>query len=77
VSFSPFLFSILIANPLLYPSFLLSSITSPDAKYWLPSFPNSPHACFWATFKPSRAFYVGGFGDTHYIGWLDIEKWRE
>ncbi|KAL7412024.1 pyridoxamine 5'-phosphate oxidase-domain-containing protein [Mrakia frigida] len=48
----------------------------PDAAGWLPTSTHSPHASFWATFTPEEIYYVGGFGDTHYIGWIERELWE-
>ena len=27
-------------------------------------------------FQPERIYYVGGFGDEHYIGWIDPALYR-
>lgn len=46
----------------------------PDAKYWLPG--NPIHSSYWARLVVERVFWVGGFGDRAYIGWIPIEEWR-
>ncbi|QRW24240.1 pyridoxamine 5'-phosphate oxidase family protein [Rhizoctonia solani] len=40
----------------------------PDAKWWVPGRPGAPHVAWWARFDPQAVFYVGGFGNEHYIG---------
>lgn len=35
----------------------------PDAKYWLPGAPNSPHSSIWAKLDADDIYYVGGFGE--------------
>lgn len=46
----------------------------PDAKYWLPG--NPIHSSYWARLVVEQVFWVGGFGDRAYIGWIPIEEWR-
>lgn len=48
----------------------------PDAVYWLPGNPESPHTGYWARLVVHEAMWVGGFGDRARIGWLDIDAWR-
>ncbi|KAK4684321.1 hypothetical protein P7C73_g5869, partial [Tremellales sp. Uapishka_1] len=45
----------------------------PDAKSWLPSTPDAPHFSVWARFDIEDIYYVGGFGDVHYIGHVPVE----
>ena len=47
----------------------------PDASHWAPNSTDSPHIPFWATFHVDRVYWVGGFGDEHYIGWFSKEEW--
>ena len=48
----------------------------PDAVYWLPGNPRSPHRGYWARLVVQKALWIGGFGDRARIGWLDIDKWK-
>ncbi|WFD19645.1 hypothetical protein MCAP1_001881 [Malassezia caprae] len=48
----------------------------PDARMWLPGSKQSPHTAFWLRFSPSSVYYVGGFGDEHFIGNLDMDAFR-
>ena len=47
----------------------------PDAKAWLPGSPSSPHAGFWARMAVTQAYWIGGFGDTQRIGWINMTEW--
>ncbi|UOH80723.1 hypothetical protein LQV05_003380 [Cryptococcus neoformans] len=49
----------------------------PDAKYWLPGASNSPHSSVWAKLDADDIYYVGGFGDTHYIGHIPIDLYTK
>jgi hypothetical protein len=46
----------------------------PDAKYWLPG--NMIHESYWARLVVTQVYFVGGFGDRAYIGWIPIEEWQ-
>ncbi|RDW79942.1 FMN-binding split barrel-3 [Coleophoma cylindrospora] len=46
----------------------------PDAKYWLPG--NKIHAAEWVRLVVQDIYWVGGFGDRAYIGWIPVEEWR-
>ncbi|PKS09482.1 hypothetical protein jhhlp_004099 [Lomentospora prolificans] len=48
--------------------------THPDAKYWLPG--NVVHESSWARLVVEQVYWVGGFGDRAYIGWIPIEDWK-
>ena len=48
----------------------------PDASHWAPNSTESPHIPFWATFNVDKAYWVGGFGDEHYIGWFTSDDWK-
>ncbi|ESZ98447.1 hypothetical protein SBOR_1109 [Sclerotinia borealis F-4128] len=48
--------------------------THPDAKYWLPG--NHIHHSEWVRLVVQEIYWVGGFGDRAYIGWIPIEEWR-
>lgn len=45
-----------------------------DAKYWLPG--NAIHTAEWARLVVTQVYWVGGFGDRAYIGWIPIEEWK-
>lgn len=48
----------------------------PDAKYWLPGAPRSPHASFWARLVVTHVYWIGGFGDVQQIGWMNVTEWK-
>jgi hypothetical protein len=46
----------------------------PDAKYWLPG--NRIHESQWARLVVQQVYWVGGFGDRAYIGWIPVDEWK-
>lgn len=44
-----------------------------DAKYWLPG--NVIHESEWARLVVTQVYWIGGFGDRAYIGWIPVEEW--
>lgn len=46
-----------------------------DAKYWLPG--NKIHSSEWARMVVTSVYWIGGFGDRAYIGWIPIEEWNK
>ncbi|KAH7409621.1 pyridoxamine 5'-phosphate oxidase-domain-containing protein [Cadophora sp. MPI-SDFR-AT-0126] len=48
--------------------------THPDAKYWLPG--NPIHTSEWVRLVVQEVYWIGGFGDRNYIGWIPVEEWR-
>jgi hypothetical protein len=46
----------------------------PDARYWLPG--NLIHDSEWARLVVTQVYWVGGFGDRAYIGWIPVEEWK-
>ncbi|OIW30943.1 hypothetical protein CONLIGDRAFT_630854 [Coniochaeta ligniaria NRRL 30616] len=46
----------------------------PDAKYWLPG--NRIHEAHFVKLVVTHVYWVGGFGDRAYIGWIPVEEWR-
>ncbi len=46
----------------------------PDAKYWLPG--GGGHSARWARLVVDNIYFVGGFGDRAYIGWIDVDAWK-
>jgi hypothetical protein len=46
-----------------------------DAKYWLPG--NKIHTSEWARLVVTQVYWIGGFGDRAYIGWIPIEEWNK
>jgi hypothetical protein len=47
----------------------------PDARYWLPG--NKIHASEWVRLVVEEVYWIGGFGDRAYIGWIPVEEWRK
>lgn len=45
----------------------------PDARYWLPG--NRIHASEWVRLVVTQVYWIGGFGDRAYIGWIPVEEW--
>ncbi|KDQ53467.1 hypothetical protein JAAARDRAFT_39148, partial [Jaapia argillacea MUCL 33604] len=43
-----------------------------DARWWLPGDEDAPHLSYWARFDPHSIYFVGGFGDEHYIGYIPL-----
>jgi len=46
----------------------------PDARYWLPG--NRIHESAWARLVVEEVYWIGGFGDRAFIGWIPIQEWR-
>jgi Pyridoxamine 5'-phosphate oxidase len=46
----------------------------PDARRWVPG--NRVHRSFWVRLVVREVFWVGGFGDRAFIGWIPVEEWR-
>jgi hypothetical protein len=45
-----------------------------DAKYWLPG--NPVHTSEWVRLVVQDVYWIGGFGDRAYIGWIPVEEWQ-
>ena len=45
-----------------------------DAKWWLPG--NVVHESEWARLVVTQVFWVGGFGDRAFIGWIPVDEWK-
>ena len=45
-----------------------------DARYWLPG--NSIHQSEWVRLVVQEVYWIGGFGDRAYIGWIPVEEWQ-
>ncbi|SPQ19638.1 9e998048-03dd-4991-823d-03932c222ed5 [Thermothielavioides terrestris] len=45
----------------------------PDAKYWLPG--NRIHEAHFVRLVVQQIYWVGGFGDRAFIGWIPVEEW--
>jgi hypothetical protein len=45
-----------------------------DAKYWLPG--NPIHTSEWVRLVVQDVYWIGGFGDRAYIGWIPLEEWK-
>ncbi|KAK1758429.1 pyridoxamine 5'-phosphate oxidase-domain-containing protein [Echria macrotheca] len=48
--------------------------THPDARYWLPG--NRIHESHFVRLVVEQVYWVGGFGDRAYIGWIPVGEWR-
>ncbi|KKY15317.1 putative fmn-binding split barrel-related protein [Diplodia seriata] len=46
----------------------------PDAVAWYPG--NPIHSSHWVRFVVQEVYWIGGFGDRAYIGWIPVEEWR-
>ncbi|KAK4236309.1 pyridoxamine 5'-phosphate oxidase-domain-containing protein [Achaetomium macrosporum] len=46
----------------------------PDAKYWLPG--NRIHESHFVRLAVEQIYWVGGFGDRAFIGWIPVEEWQ-
>lgn len=46
----------------------------PDARYWLPG--NRIHESAWVRLVVTQVYWIGGFGDRAYIGWIPAEEWH-
>jgi hypothetical protein len=46
----------------------------PDARYWLPG--NRIHESEFVRLVVQKVYWIGGFGDRAYIGWIPAEEWR-
>ncbi|KAI1634471.1 pyridoxamine 5'-phosphate oxidase-domain-containing protein [Biscogniauxia mediterranea] len=46
----------------------------PDAKYWLPG--NRIHASEFVRLVVTQVYWIGGFGDRAYIGWIPVDEWK-
>lgn len=46
----------------------------PDAVVWYPG--NGIHESRWARLVVTQVYWIGGFGDRAYIGWIPVEEWR-
>ncbi|KAI0195539.1 pyridoxamine 5'-phosphate oxidase-domain-containing protein [Xylaria flabelliformis] len=46
----------------------------PDAKYWLPG--NRIHVSEFVRLVVQQIYWVGGFGDRAYIGWIPVDEWK-
>jgi hypothetical protein len=45
----------------------------PDAAWWLPG--NPIHTSKWVRLVVEEVYWIGGFGDRAYIGWIPKEEW--
>ncbi|KAJ1552226.1 hypothetical protein HK405_012159, partial [Cladochytrium tenue] len=50
--------------------------THPDAVEWFPGRAGGAHKSRWARLVVEDVYFVGGFGDRAYIGWIPVEEWR-
>ncbi|KAJ4369060.1 hypothetical protein N0V83_006143 [Neocucurbitaria cava] len=45
-----------------------------DAAWWLPG--NRIHESKWVRLVVEEIYWIGGFGDRAYIGWIPLEEWQ-
>jgi Pyridoxamine 5'-phosphate oxidase len=48
----------------------------PDARLWLPGDERAAHAGRWVRMVVREVYWIGGFGDRAFIGWLDVGEWN-
>jgi hypothetical protein len=48
--------------------------THRDARYWLPG--NRIHESEFVRLVVTRVYWIGGFGDRAYIGWIPVDEWK-
>ena len=46
----------------------------PDAEAWTPG--NEIHESWWGRLRVERVYWIGGFGDRAYIGWIPKSEWE-
>jgi hypothetical protein len=46
----------------------------PDSVLWMPG--NRIHTSYWARMVVTEVYWIGGFGDRAYIGWIPIDDFR-
>ena len=46
----------------------------PDAEAWTPG--NEIHVSWWARLVVEEIYWIGGFGDRAYIGWIPVDVWK-
>lgn len=46
----------------------------PDAAWWLPG--NRIHESKWVRLVVEEVYWIGGFGNTAYIGWIPLKEWQ-
>ncbi|KAK7513686.1 pyridoxamine 5'-phosphate oxidase-domain-containing protein [Phyllosticta citriasiana] len=46
----------------------------PDSVSWYPG--NPIHTSKWSRLVVTEVYWIGGFGDRAYIGWIPVEEWR-
>ncbi|KAL9106628.1 MAG: hypothetical protein Q9227_008348 [Pyrenula ochraceoflavens] len=48
----------------------------PDSRLWLPGDRKAAHQGAWMRLIVQEVYWIGGFGDVAYIGWLDSIEWK-
>ena len=46
----------------------------PDSVIWMPG--NRIHESHWVRFVVREVYWIGGFGDRAYIGWIPLDMWQ-
>ena len=49
--------------------------THPDARFWLPG--SRVHESHFVRLVVQQIYWIGGFGDRAYIGWIPLEEWQK
>ncbi|KAK3389022.1 pyridoxamine 5'-phosphate oxidase-domain-containing protein [Sordaria brevicollis] len=47
----------------------------PDANWWLPG--NRIHESHFVRLVVTQVYWIGGFGDRAYIGWIPVDEWKK
>jgi hypothetical protein len=47
-----------------------------DSRLWLPGDSRAAHEGLWMRMVVQEVYWIGGFGDRNFIGWLDPKEWR-
>ncbi|KAL0466664.1 pyridoxamine 5'-phosphate oxidase domain-containing protein [Neurospora intermedia] len=47
----------------------------PDAKWWLPG--NRIHESHFVRLVVTHVYWIGGFGDRAFIGWIPVDEWKK
>lgn len=47
-----------------------------DARLWRPGRKGAAHSGRWMRLRVAEVYWIGGFGDRNWIGWFDVQEWR-
>jgi hypothetical protein len=51
------------------------TLRHPDARLWTPG--NKIHESYWVRFEVKSVYWIGGFGNVAYIGWIPTEIYHK